>query len=290
MQVLVLIANPAEPALDDRTAKRVAEAVGGSFDWLAPRLACEIANPKSSEPERDAREALAGLPVDVALLPETKRRTRLLVADMDSTMINEESIDELGAALGIKDKIAAITEQAMRGELDFEGALTTRVALLKGLDLKTIDEIRRERITLAPGGRALVQTMREYGAHCALVSGGFTLFAEYYGKRIGFETVKANELRIVDGRLTGEVEQPIVGRAAKLDLLKSLTAGLGLSAMETLAVGDGANDLDMIRAAGLGVAMHAKPIVAAEARVRIEHGDLTALLYLQGYRQDEFVL
>lgn len=289
MQVLVLVANPADRALDDSTAARVAAAVGGSYDWLAQRLACEITGFKSSDPEPLARQALSGLPIDVALVPSGRRRKRLLVADFDSTMINQESIDELGDALGIKDKIAKITLRAMRGELNFEAALETRVALLKGLERKTIETIRRERITLAPGGRALVQTMKAHGAHTALVSGGFTLFADYFGKRIGFDQTLANTLEFSGDRLTGTVKKPIVGRRAKLALLKRLVAELRLNPADTLAVGDGANDLDMLGAAGLGVALHAKPIVAAAAKVRIDHGDLTALLYLQGYRAGDIV-
>ncbi|MEX0860866.1 MAG: phosphoserine phosphatase SerB, partial [Cucumibacter sp.] len=179
--------------------------------------------------------------------------------------------------------------RAMRGELNFEAALETRVALLKGLERKTIETIRRERITLAPGGRALVQTMKAHGAHTALVSGGFTLFADYFGKRIGFDQTLANTLEFTGDRLIGTVKKPIVGREAKLALLKRLIAELRLNPADTLAVGDGANDLDMLRAAGLGVALHAKPIVAAEAKVRIDHGDLTALLYLQGYRAEDIV-
>jgi phosphoserine phosphatase len=204
-------------------------------------------------------------------------------------MINEECIDELADAVGIKAEVAAITERAMNGELDFEAALKTRVALLKGLNRARIEEVRREAITLAPGGRALVQTMKAYGAYTALISGGFTFFADYFAKRIGFDEAVANVLEFDGEVLTGTVATPIVDKSTKLNRLNTLAAEKGLAMAETLAVGDGANDLDMIKASGLGVALHAKPAVAAEAQVRIDHGDLTALLYLQGYNEEEFV-
>jgi phosphoserine phosphatase len=204
-------------------------------------------------------------------------------------MINEECIDELADAVGIKAEVAAITERAMNGELDFEAALKTRVALLKGLNRSRIEEVRREAITLAPGGRALVQTMKAYGAYTSLVSGGFTFFADYFAKRIGFDEAVANVLEFDGEVLTGTVALPIVDKSTKLHRLNTLAAEKGFAMAETLAVGDGANDLDMIKASGLGVALHAKPAVAAEAQVRIDHGDLTALLYLQGYDEEEFV-
>jgi len=231
----------------------------------------------------------AGRPIDVAQVPLANRRKRLLIADMDSTMIEQECIDELGAALGIKDKIAAITARAMNGELDFEQALKTRVKLLKGLTRSRIEEIRREQITLAPGGRVLVQTMKVHGAFTSLVSGGFTFFADYIGKRIGFDEAMANILEFDGDALSGTVADPILGKEAKLSRLLTLAAFHDIPLAATLAVGDGANDLDMIKAAGLGVALHAKPVVAAQASVKIDHGDLTALLYLQGYDEAEFV-
>jgi len=289
MSVLCLIANPADPALDGARVTAVHREVGGEINWLAQRIACEIVAPKSTEAEAAARALLADSPVDVALVAEENRRKKLLVADMDSTMINEECIDELAAALGIKAEVAAITERAMNGELDFAAALRTRVGLLKGLERKRIEEIRRESITLAPGGRALVHTMRAYGAFTSLVSGGFTFFADYFAKRIGFDEAIANVLEFDGDVLTGTVGEPIVDKTTKLNRLRQLAAERGLAAEDTLAVGDGANDLDMIKAAGLGVAVHAKPVVAAEAPVRIDHGDLTALLYLQGYNEEEFV-
>lgn len=289
MSVLCLIANPADPALDAKLVQAIHHETGGEINWLNHGIACEIVQPKAADPVGVARGVIDTRPVDAALVPIAHRRKRLLLADMDSTMINEECIDELGAALGIKDKIAEITDRAMRGELDFAGSLRLRVGLLKGLSRKQMEEVRRERITLAPGGRALVQTMKAYGAFTALISGGFTFFADHFGKRIGFDEVTANTLNFDGDVLDGTVNDPIVGKDAKFNRLTHLIETLGIPAIETLAVGDGANDLGMIRASGMGVALHAKPIVAAEAAVRIDHGDLTALLYLQGYSDEEFV-
>ncbi|MCB1508194.1 MAG: phosphoserine phosphatase SerB, partial [Hyphomicrobiaceae bacterium] len=212
-----------------------------------------------------------------------------LIADMDSTMIGQECIDELAAELGLKDKIATITERAMRGEIDFEPALRERVALLKGLDASVVDTVIAERITLTPGGPELVRTMRANGGFTALVSGGFTLFTSVIAERIGFDTTSANILNVEDGKLAGTVAEPILGRQAKLDALRAHAEARGLSLAETMAVGDGANDLAMIEAAGMGVAFRAKPAVAAKARAQIHHSDLTALLYMQGYTDSEIV-
>lgn len=289
MQVLVLIANPAEPALDDALVSRLAAELGGAPAWLAPRLACEIADPKSSEPLAAARAALSDRPIDIALVPAAHRRKRLLLADMDSTMIAQECIDELAEAAGIRDKIAAITARAMAGELDFVEALRTRVGLLAGLERRVIDDVLAERITVAPGARELVRTMRANGARTVLVTGGFSAFAEPIAGRIGFDEAMANRLEFADDRLTGAVHEPIVGRSAKADRLRALTAELGLDPVETLAVGDGANDLEMVEAAGLGVAMHAKPVLAEAADVRLDQADLTGVLFVQGYRADEIV-
>ena len=219
---------------------------------------------------------------------DAHRRKRLLLADMDSTMIRQECIDELAGMIGLKDHVAAITERAMRGEIAFEPALRERVALLKDLPVGAIDDLIRDRIEPMPGGRTLVRTMRAHGAHTCLVSGGFTLFTGPIGATIGFDETHANTLGVSGGRLTGTVAEPIVGKEAKRAMLVSLRERLGLSAPETMAVGDGANDLAMLGEAGLGVAFRAKPAVAAAARARIEHGDLTALLYLQGYTAAEF--
>jgi len=289
MPVLCLIANPADPALDSDLVNAVQRETGGEVNWLAQRIACEIISPKSTDPLATARLHVQHRPIDAALVPTEKRRKKLLIADMDSTMIDQECIDELADALGIKDQVAEITARAMNGELDFEQALDTRVALLKGLERAVIEEIRRERITLASGGRALVHTMKAYGAYTALISGGFTFFADYIAKRIGFDEATANVLEFDGDRLTGTVTKPIVDKTTKLGRLNALVAERNLAVEDTLAVGDGANDLDMIRASGLGVALHAKPVVAEQAQVRIDHGDLTALLYLQGYSDEDFV-
>jgi len=289
VSVLCLIANPAEPAIDTALMNAVHKAVGGEINVLHQRIAVEFVKPDLATAADAARSLVAGRPIDVAQVPLANRRKRLLIADMDSTMIEQECIDELGAALGIKDKIAAITARAMNGELDFEQALKTRVKLLKGLTRSRIEEIRREQITLAPGGRVLVQTMKVHGAFTSLVSGGFTFFADYIGKRIGFDEAMANILEFDGDVLSGTVADPILGKEAKLSRLMTLAAFHDIPLPATLAVGDGANDLDMIKAAGLGVALHAKPVVAAQAAVKIDHGDLTALLYLQGYDEAEFV-
>jgi len=229
------------------------------------------------------------LRLDVVVQPAANREKKLLIADMDSTMITVECIDELADYAGIKAQIAEVTERAMRGELDFGAALDARVALLKGLSESAIEQCLAERVKLMPGAKALVQTMRARGATCVLVSGGFTRFAEPVGAEIGFHRVIANRLVIADGALDGTVERPIVDSGTKLDTLLAVRAELGLGASDTLAVGDGANDLAMIREAGLGVAYHAKPIVAAAAGARVDHGDLTALLYAQGIARGDWV-
>ncbi|MCJ8144679.1 phosphoserine phosphatase SerB [Ancylobacter sp. A5.8] len=235
------------------------------------------------------RAMVAHLPLDIALLPATGRRKKLFLADMDSTMIGQECIDELADHAGMKAHVSAITERAMRGEIAFEPALRERVALLKDLPVSVVDAVMAERIRLTPGGTELVRTMRAHGARTLLVSGGFTLFTSRVAAMIGFDAHRANILVTEGERFAGLVEEPILGREAKLAALVELRAELGLSDDETLAVGDGANDLAMIGAAGLGVAYHAKPQVAASAQVRIDHGDLTALLYLQGYAREDFV-
>jgi phosphoserine phosphatase len=289
MPVLSLIANPADPELDAALAAAVVQQTGGELNWLNHGVACDIHEPTAPQALQIARDIIGTKSVDANLIPSEGRKKLILVADMDSTMIEQECIDELAAALGLKDQVAEITDRAMRGELDFGEALDTRVALLKGLERSVIEEVRREAITLAPGGRALVQTMKAYGAYTSLVSGGFTFFADYFGKRIGFDEAIANVLEFDGDVLTGTVTKPIVDKNTKRERLLALAAERGVDPSLTIAVGDGANDLDMIRVAGFGVALHAKPAVAAEAGVRIDHGDLTALLYLQGYPDDDFV-
>ena len=289
MPVLCLIANPIDSELDPKLAQAVVKETGGELNWLNHSIACEIIEPKSTDALALAREIIGIRAVDAAVVPTENRRKQILIADMDSTMINEECIDELADALGIKQQVAEITDRAMRGELDFGEALDTRVALLKGLERKVIEEIRRETITLAPGGRALVQTMKQYGAYTALVSGGFTFFADYFAKRIGFHEAVANVLEFDGDALAGTVTRPIVDKSTKRERLQALATERNLPLSQTIAVGDGANDLDMIRIAGFGVALHAKPAVAAEAGIRIDHGDLTALLYLQGFTDEDIV-
>jgi phosphoserine phosphatase len=241
--------------------------------------------------QRVLAEHLRGLldGIDVVVQPYANRRKKLFLADMDSTMIGQECIDELADCVGLKAHVAAITERAMRGEIAFEPALRERVALLKGLPVKAIDEVIDKRITLTPGGRTLVATMRANGAHTCMVSGGFTLFTTRIAAMIGFDETRANTLALNGDALAGSVVQPIFGRDAKRATLIELRARLRLDRDDALAAGDGANDMDMIAEAGLGVAYHAKPKVAAAAPARIDHGDLTALLYVQGYRKEEFV-
>jgi phosphoserine phosphatase len=288
--VLVLLANPSDTALDRQLVEAIQHETGGEINWLHQRIACEIHEPKAADAVQTARQVIGGKSVDAALVPMENRRKKLLIADMDSTMIEQECIDELADAVGIKDQVAEITRRAMNGELDFEQALRTRVGLIKGLERKVIEEIRRERITLAPGGRALVSTMKAFGAYTSLVSGGFTFFADYFARRIGFDEAVANVLEFDgDERLTGTVALPIVDKTTKLTRLQTLAAERSIPMAQTMAVGDGANDLDMIKVAGLGVAVHAKPQVAAEADVRIDFADLTALLYLQGFEEEDIV-
>jgi phosphoserine phosphatase len=239
--------------------------------------------------EAELREALDGAPIDILVQPAATRRKALFLADMDSTMIGQECIDELAAYVGLKEKVSGITERAMRGEIAFEPALRERVALLRGVPLSVVDEIIAQRITLTAGGRELVATMRANGGHTALVSGGFTVFTGPLGAAIGFDEHRSNTLLTSDGVLNGEVAEPILGKQAKLDALLELRQSHGLAPIQTLAVGDGANDLAMLGEAGLGVAFRAKPAVAAAAHARLDHADLTALLYAQGYTGAEIV-
>jgi len=236
-----------------------------------------------------AESALEGQPVDICVQPWEGRRKHLLVADMDSTIIGCECIDELADFAGVKAQVSEITERAMRGELDFEGALRERVAMLKGLPLGDLQRAYDERVRLNPGARTLIRTMGAHGARCVLVSGGFTFFTSRVAQAAGFHDNRANRLGHDDTALTGVVHSPILGREAKLAALREEAKGLGLSLSQTLAVGDGANDLAMIEASGLGVAYRAKPIVAAQADAKVDHADLTALLYFQGYAQSAFV-
>lgn len=259
--------------------------------WLADTIACDIALPGTATAQTALaalRTALEDEAVDVVVQEEAARRKRILIADMDSTMIDQECIDELADEVGLKAHVAAITARSMNGEIAFEPALRERVALLRGLDIAVVDRIVDNRLTLASGGRELVATMRSNGAWTALVSGGFDVFTSRIAAKLGFDENRANHLIERDGHLTGEVAEPILGRAAKAEALLDISTRLGLAPADAIAVGDGANDLDMIGLAGSGVALHAKPAVAAAAGMRIDHGDLTALLYLQGYSRSEF--
>jgi phosphoserine phosphatase len=292
MHVATLISARADRRLSQTV---VAEALrilrGDGTDWLETDVACDIRLPAS--PSAEAQLALRRLVeanrVDCVLQEMATRRKRMLIADMDSTMIEQECIDELADVVGIKPEVAAITARAMNGEIAFEPALRERVALLKDLPASTIDRVVAERLTYAAGGRELVATMRANGGVTALVSGGFTAFTSAVAARLGFDGTRANRLVVRDGRLTGEVAEPILGRQAKVEALVEIAAANGMTAAEAVAVGDGANDLGMIELAGTGVAIHAKPAVAAAAPHRIDHADLTALLFLQGYRAAEFV-
>ncbi len=295
-QVLTVIGDPASravsPALAEATRQALSDAGArtGAIDWLAPGIACDIpfAGIASDPAAEAARRALAGQPLDLAVQRAAGRRKALLVADMESTVIAQEMIDELAERCGLGERVAAITARSMSGELGFEDALTTRVALLAGLPQATIDEVAA-RITLNPGARTLVRTMRANGAYTALVSGGFTVFTRRVRVACGFDEDRANRLLVEAGRLTGKVGQPILGRQAKRDALRDIATARGLPQSATLAVGDGANDADMLAAAGLGVGYRPKAPARQAAAVTIDHGDLTALLYLQGYRAGEFV-
>ena len=293
--VLTLIAPRGTHALQEDAIARTSAALPqvSTPDWLSPGEACDIPfSPASGQSNGElavaVRAALGDAPIDIVCQPVHNRRKQLLVADMDSTLIGQECIDEIAAFMGFKPKIAQITERAMRGEIEFEPALRERVALLKGLEETALQTIFDEQVKLSPGARTLARTMAAHGARTVIVSGGFTYFTGRVAQAAGFDAHYANELEFSDGRLSGRVIEPILGQQAKLDMLREQREALGLATGDTLGVGDGANDLAMLGEAGLGVAYHAKPIVAAEADARIDHGDLTALLFAQGYKRREF--
>jgi phosphoserine phosphatase len=294
MHFALTLVSP-DPEAVDPARSLVEQAVAGlgghvkETRYLGPNCIDKHVEGIAAEPLREAAEAaIAALPVDVCIQPRDGRKKRLLIADMDSTIIGCECLDELADFAGKKAEIAAITERAMRGELQFEGALRERVAMLAGLGVEALQACYDQRVRLNPGATTLVRTMRAGGARCVLVSGGFEFFTNRVAEAAGFDDNQANNLLVEGGRLTGKVREPILGREAKLEALEREVQAHGLTLPDALAVGDGANDLAMIGAAGLGVAYRAKPIVAAQADARVDHSDLTALLYFQGYAAEEF--
>lgn len=290
MFTVTLLAVPQSNALEAALVENLRNAWGGGEAvWLSVAEAAEFNVPARPDNFWTVWESLQSQKVDLVIQPTEGRRKKMVLADMDSTMIRQECIDELAAEAGVGERVADITARAMNGELDFEGALDERVGLLAGLDTNVIDKVLRERITLMPGGIALVTTMKKNGAYAALVSGGFTAFTGKVSAMVGFDENRANTLLEENGKLTGKVARPILGREAKVQALEEITERLGISEADVIAVGDGANDLGMLGRAGTGVALHAKPSVQKECEVRINHGDLTALLYIQGYKRSEFV-
>jgi phosphoserine phosphatase len=290
--VLVLTAAP-DAALDHSIAARADSALSGcgaatrGIAWLAPS-ACEIAFDGPADAADAVRAALDAAAVDINVVPAARRRKKLLIADMESTLIENEMLDDLAAMIGIHDEVAEITRRAMNDEIDFRNALRERVALLAGLPVERMEDAAHG-IRIMSGAATLVATMKAQGAYTAIVSGGFLFFTHLVRAKLGFDHDEGNDLEIASGSLTGEVREPVLNRDGKVDALKRISHRLKIDLAETLTVGDGANDVPMLLAAGLGVAYRAKPTVAARARLRVDHGDLTALLYLQGYKRDEFV-
>jgi phosphoserine phosphatase len=290
MFIATLLTNPETPKLDRVAVESLRNAWGGGDAvWLDPGVAAEFALEAMPANLWEVWDGFQAMGIDLAVQPAVGRKKRMLIADMDSTMIQQECIDELADEAGVGPYVAGITARAMNGELEFDAALRARVGLLRGLEEAVIARVIRDRITLMPGGPALVATMRGHGGYAALVSGGFTAFTGAIAGVLGFDENRANTLLVEGGRLTGAVAEPILGRAAKVQALEEISARLGISPADAVAVGDGANDLGMLGLAGMGVALHAKPSVQAECAVRVNHGDLSALLYLQGYRRDEFL-
>ncbi|CUI58159.1 phosphoserine phosphatase SerB [Cognatishimia activa] len=290
MFIVTLLTNPAAPSLDAATVENLRNAWGGGeAQWLATGEAAEFSLAHRPDNAEDVWTSLQAEKIDLVIQPAEGRKKQMLLADMDSTMIQQECIDELAAEAGVGERVADITAKAMNGELDFEGAIDERVGLLQDLPEGIIDHVLKTRIEYMPGGRALVQTMKANGGYGALVSGGFTAFTAKVASELGFDENRANTLEIADGTLTGKVIRPILGREAKLETLDDITARLGITREDVVAVGDGMNDLLMLENAGTGVALHGKPALQEKCDICINHGDLTALLYIQGYAKSEFV-
>ncbi len=282
--------NPLEQDHIDRVSQNLSAI--SRTDWLAPNEALDIyfeSDQSAFDLSNQARAAIAGSKIDAVCTPMAGRRKKLLISDMDSTIIHQECINELGDAIGVGDEIKAITHDVINGNITFSEALRARLALMKGMDFSVLEQVYDERITLIKGARTLIQTMRQNGAYCILVSGGFTFFTKRISRRLGFDDHQGNELTFEAGKLTGKVQDPILGRTAKLETLKTLCAEQGLAHSEVLAVGDGANDIKMIREAGLGVAFHGSDALKESANAWVDHGDLTALLYIQGFHKSEFL-
>lgn len=289
MFIATLLADPKAANLEAVTVTSLRNAWGGGeVRWLAPGIAAEFPIDRMPENRWQVWDDLQKLGFDLVVQGAEGRKKKMLLADMDSTMIQQECIDELADVAGVGAQVSAITARAMNGELDFEGALTERLGLLRGLSESVIARVIAERITFMPGGHDLLRTMKANGAYCALVSGGFTAFTGYVAETLGFDENRANVLGIEDGKLTGVPVWPILGREAKVQAFLEISERLKLAHSEVMAVGDGANDLGMLQLAGAGVALHAKPSVAAQCDIRINHGDLSALLYIQGYAVGEF--
>ncbi|MEM6408160.1 MAG: phosphoserine phosphatase SerB [Pseudomonadota bacterium] len=290
MFVASLLTSPATPILEPALVESLRNAWGGGeVTWLMPDVAAEFSLGARPDNVGSVWQDLQGMRVDVAVHGSQGRKKHLLLADMDSTMIQQECIDELAARAGIGAKVAEITARAMNGEIAFEGALRERVGLLRGLDQAVIDTVLDEQISYMPGGKTLLSTMKAHGAYTALVSGGFTSFTGPVAAHLGFDEHRSNQFEIKEAKLTGQIIPPIFGKEAKVEALEDITTKLGLSDNQVLAVGDGANDLGMLTRAGMGIALDAKPAVQAQADFKVNHGDLTALLFLQGYSAEEFV-
>ena len=291
MFTATFLTSPDQRNLDPTLVQNLRNAWGGGdVIWLAPDVAAEFSLAQEPANFWQVWDTVQGMGIDLVLQATDGRRKKMLLADMDSTMIQQECIDELADEAGVGERVKDITARAMNGELDFDAALRERVGLLKGLPVSVIDKVLAERITLMPGGAELVGTMKANDAYAALVSGGFTAFTGAVSKQLGFDENRANTLISDSGVLTGEVGDPILGKQAKVDALNEITTRLGIDVADVMAVGDGANDLGMLHKAGIGVALHAKPVVAAEVSTRINFGDLTALLYIQGYSLDDFIV